>query len=53
MPCSAQIISEMLPEIDTMEKFDFFQAYHSLENRLEKKSNFSIVSISGSISLII
>ena len=23
MPCSSQIISEMLPEIHTMEKFDF------------------------------
>ena len=26
MPCSSQIISEMLPEIHTMEKFDFLKS---------------------------
>ena len=26
MPCSSRIISEMLPEIHMMEKFDFFKS---------------------------
>ena len=26
MPCSSQIINEMLPEIHTVEKFDFLKA---------------------------
>ena len=34
MPCSSQIISEMLPEIHTMEKLDVFQIYNSFSSNV-------------------
>ena len=34
MPCSSQIISEMLPEIHTIELCDFSQIYNALSNSL-------------------
>ena len=34
MPCSSQIINDMLPEIHTVEKFDFSQIYDSFLSHL-------------------
>ena len=32
MECSSQMISEMLPEIHTLEKFDFLKKYNPFSN---------------------